>query len=64
MRVVVPVCGFCIYCNIWDATIGQEPLCECEPNNNWDRYTVEVIKDEIVVGQIQGDIALLKITKK
>ena len=53
------VCGFHIYCSVWDATIGEELLCECEPSNAQDRYTVAVIKDEIVIGNLLCEISCI-----
>ena len=38
--------GYHVYCNIWDVTIGEELLCDCEPSNEWDGY---VINDGIVM---------------
>ena len=36
--------GYHVYCNIWDVTIGEDLLCDCEPSNEWDQYVVVVIK--------------------
>ena len=36
--------GYHVYCNIWDVTIGEDLLCDCEPSNEWDGYVVVVIK--------------------
>ena len=34
------VCGYHVYSSIWDATVGEELLCERELSNERDRYTV------------------------
>ena len=34
------VCGYHVYKNIWDASIGGELACQREPSNGVDRYVV------------------------
>ena len=34
------VCGYHVYKNIWDASIGEELACQREPSNGVDRYVV------------------------
>ena len=47
-----------VYKDIWDASIGEDILCEREPFNDVDHYTVAVLKDETIVGHV-----LKKITR-
>ena len=39
-----------VYKDIWDAAIGEVLVCEREPRNVEDRYTIAVKKDETVIG--------------
>ena len=41
--------GYHVYHSIWDVTVGEELLYECELTNLHDRYAVAVIKDENVI---------------
>ena len=44
--------GYHIYERIWNATIGEELLCERELNNEKDRCAVAVIKNGIILGHL------------
>ena len=45
-----------LYCNNWDAMIGEEVWCVREPYNESDRYAVAVIKDDIVITYLPRNI--------
>lgn len=49
--------GYHVYHSIWDATVGEELLCEREPTNERDRYAVAVIKDGVVIGHLPRKIS-------
>ena len=49
--------GYHVYKDLWDASIGEDILCEREPFNNADRYAVAVLKDDTVVGHIPRKIS-------
>ena len=51
------ICGYHVYKNLWDASIGEDILCEREPLNDADRYAVAVLKDDTVVGHIPRKIS-------
>ena len=51
------VCGYHIYKDIWDAVIGEELLCERQPDNRSDCYTVAVKKDGIIIGHLPRKIS-------
>lgn len=48
----MPCCvrGYHVYKDIWEAVIGEELVCDREPNNPRDRYAVAVIKHGIIIG--------------
>ena len=48
--------GYHVYERIWNATIGEELLCEREMDNKRDQYAVAVIKDDIIIGHLPRKI--------
>ena len=52
------VFGYHIYKDIWDAVIGEELLCEREPDNRSDRYAVAIKKDGIIPRKISRACSL------
>ena len=44
--------GHHLYQRIWTTEIGEYLVCEREPTNSIDRYTVAVVKDDIIVGHL------------
>ena len=51
------VCGFHMYCDVWEAAIGEVLDCEREPGNAKDRYAVAVKKDATVIGHLPRKIS-------
>ena len=51
------ICGCHIYCNIWDVLIGEEVGLVREPLNEYDRCTVAVIKDDVIIGHLPLNIS-------
>ena len=49
--------GYHVYKEIWDASIGEYVLCEREPFNRIDRYTVAVLKNDTIVGHITKNLS-------
>lgn len=49
--------GFYVYCNVWEAAIGEVLDCEREPGNAKDRYAVAVKKDATVIGRLPRKIS-------
>ena len=44
--------GYHIYQLIWDASIGEMLRCKSDDHNLHDRYSISVMKDEIIVGHL------------
>ena len=44
--------GHHLYQRIWTPEIGKYLVCEREPTNSIDRYTVAVVKDDVIVGHL------------
>ena len=40
-----------MYCDVWDASLGETLECEREPTNEKDRYAVVVKKSGTIVGR-------------
>ena len=49
--------GYHVYKDIWNAVIGEELVCEREPDNKSDRYAVAVRKDRIIIGHLPRKIS-------
>ena len=46
------ICGYHIYKDIWSSTVGEHLTCERETLNSTDRYTVAVLKDDVIIGHL------------
>ena len=55
----IPSCirGYHVYCDVWDATLGETLPCEREPTNSQDRYAVAVNKTGVTVGHVPKRIS-------
>ena len=49
--------GYHMYKDIWNAVIGEELLCEREPDNRSNRYAVAIKKDGIIIGHLPRKIS-------
>ena len=49
--------GYHVYKDIWDAVIGEELVCEREPDNRSNRYAVAIRKDGIIIGYLPYKIS-------
>ena len=45
-----------VYCDIWDASLGEILECEREQTSEKDRYAVAVKKSGTIVGRVQKNI--------
>ena len=43
------ICGYHVYKKVWAATVGEVLMCEREPKNSSDRYTVAVKNEESII---------------
>ena len=50
--------GYHIYKDIWSAAVGTIPPCRQESFSPHDSYTVAIIKDDVVVGQVPRNISV------
>ena len=48
-----------VYRAIWTAAVGEKLECKREPSNSRDRYTVAVVKDEVVMRHVPKKISKL-----
>ena len=46
-----------MYCDVWDASLGETLECEREPTNEKDRYAVVVKKSGTIVGRAKSNFA-------
>ena len=46
-----------MYCDVWDASLGETLECEREPTNEKDRYAVVVKKSGTIVGRAKKNIS-------
>ena len=44
--------GYHVYCEIWEAAVGEVLVCEREPQNTMDRYAVAVKRSGTVIGHL------------
>ena len=44
--------GYHVYCEIWEAAVGEVLVCEREPRNTVDRYAVAVKRSGMVIGHL------------
>ena len=51
------ICDCHVYKDLWDASIGEDILCEWEPFNDGNRYAVAALKDDTIVGHIPRKIS-------
>ena len=51
--------GYHIYKDIWSAAVGTTPPCRQESFSPHDSYTVAIIKDDVVVGQVPRNISVV-----
>ena len=49
--------GYHIYQNIWITEVDEHFVCEREPLNSSNRYVVAVLKDNVVVGHLSGQLS-------
>ena len=43
------ICGYHVYKKVWAATVGEVLMCEREPKNSSDRYTVAVKNEGSII---------------
>ena len=58
-KVEFMVCGYHVYHDIWEATVGQTPLCQWETGNSHYPYVVSVMEGSTVVGHLPRAISAL-----
>ena len=51
------ITGNHIYKDIWRPTLGERLMCEREPENAYDQYSISVIKNDTIVGHIPKRIS-------
>ena len=51
------VCGYHIYCEIWEAAVGKVLGCERQLWDATERYTVAVKKDKTVIGHLLRNVS-------
>ena len=44
--------GYHVYKEIWEAAVGEEPVCAREPHNSHNCYAVAVKREGVLIGQI------------
>ena len=44
--------GYHVYQSIWSAAVGESLTCRREPLNPQDRYSVAVMKDDVIIGYL------------
>ena len=44
--------GYHVYRHIWEAHVGENLVCERQPNNETDRYAVSVKQDGTIIGHM------------
>ena len=51
------VCGYHIKNGMWEASVGEELLCQCENGNGSDPFAIAIIKSGMTVGHIPRKIS-------
>ena len=56
-----PCCirGYHVYQEVWVAAVGEELVCEREPDNSHDRYAVAVKRTGIIIGHLPRKLSKL-----
>lgn len=51
------ITGHHVYKAVWTPTINEELICEREPENEFDRNAIKVVKDGTIVGHVPRKFA-------
>ena len=53
------ICGYHVYKEVWDSSVGEDLKCQRELSNTKDCYAVTVLRDGTIVSHLPKRISLL-----